>query len=205
MNELKNLIIFFTLILTITSCQETQKKKSFENDCRTKRDSTELQQMLLVDYRSDTYKIYVGESYKKSNKIIDWHWAAMNDPDDKIDSTGIDAFLFLGEPLIKYNDGDWLPTLHIETDRNSIKEFSCSILFDLAETGNAEINFLRLLSQDINQLQNDSLIKAMINDGIYKKVTQDFIETFELTKCKELEYDKFEYTVKQKKKTTANI
>jgi hypothetical protein len=68
----------------------------------------------------------------------------------------------------------------------------------LAETENAGINFLRLLSQDINQLQNDSLIKALIDDGIYKKVTQDIIETFELTKGKELEYDKFEYTVKKK-------
>lgn len=198
MNKLKNLITLLTLILTITSCQETQKKTSFENDSRTKSDSTELQQTLLVDYKSDTYKIYIGESYKISDKIIDWRWAALNDPDDKIDSTGIDAFLFLSEPLIKYNDGEWLPALHIETDKNSIKKFSCSILFDLAETENAEIIFLRLLSQDINQLQNDSLIKALINDGIYKKVTQDFIETFELTKGKELEYDKFEYTVKQK-------
>ena len=82
--------------------------------------------------------------------------------------------------------------------KNLLKKFSCSILFDLAETENAEINFLRLLSQDINQLQNDSLIKALIDDGIYEKATQDFIETFELTKGKELEYDKFEYTVKQK-------
>jgi len=198
MNKLKNLIILLTLILTITSCQETQKNTIFGNDGPKKSDSTEFQQTLLVDYKNDIYKIYIGENYKISDKIVDWDWAVLNDPDDKIDSTGIDAFLFLGEPLLKYNDAEWLPALYIETDKNLIKQFSCSILFELAETENAEINFLRLLSQDINQLQNDSLTKALIEDGIYEKVTQDFVETFKLIKGKELEYDKFEYTVKQK-------
>ena len=185
-------------MMTFFSCQETGRKRELRNDKKEEIKPSKLTQKFLIDYKSETYKIFIGDNYKSSDKTIDWGWAAMNDPDDKIDSTGIDAFLFLGEPLIKYNVGEWLPALQIETDKNLIKKFSCSILFDLAETENAEINFLRLLSQDINQLQNDSLIKALINDGIYEKVTQDFIETFELTKGKELEYDKFEYTVKQK-------
>jgi hypothetical protein len=195
---LKNLIILLTLILTLSSCQENQKKADLENDSQTKNDSTELQKKFLVDYKIDTYKIYIGESYKISDNIIDWHWAALNDPDDKIDSTGKDAFLFLGEPLLKYNDDEYLPSLHIETDKNLIKKFSCSILFNLANTENAKIQFLRLLSKNIKQLKNDSLTKTLIENGSYEKETKDFIEIFRLTKGKELEYDKFEYTVKQK-------
>ena len=184
--------------MTLSSCQENQKKADLENDSQTKNDSTELQKKFLVDYKIDKYKIYIGESYKISDNIIDWHWAALNDPDDKIDSTGKDAFLFLGEPLLKYNDDEYLPSLHIETDKNLIKKFSCSILFNLANTENAKIQFLRLLSKNIKQLKNDSLTKTLIENGSYEKETKDFIEIFRLTKGKELEYDKFEYTVKQK-------
>jgi hypothetical protein len=198
MNLQRNILTTLLLIMTFFSCQETGNKSEPGNTNKENIKSPKLTPKFLIDYKSDTYKIFIGDNYNSSDKIIDWGWAAMNDPDDKIDSTGIDAFLFLGEPLLKYNDGEWLPALHIETDKNLIKQFSCSILFDLAETENAEIKFLRLLSQDIYQLQNDSLTKALIEDGIYEKVTQNFIETFKLIKGKELEYDKFEYTVKQK-------
>ncbi|HTO15434.1 MAG TPA: hypothetical protein VLZ83_06670, partial [Edaphocola sp.] len=198
MNVQKNILTTLLLMMTFFSCQETGNKREFWNDNKEDIKSSKLTQKFLIDYKSETYKIFIGDNYKSSDKTIDWSWTAFNDPDDKLDSTGIDAFLFLGEPLLKYNDDDWLPTLHIETDKNLIKKFSCSILFDLDETENAEINFLKLLSQDINQLQNDSLTKSLIVDHIYEKVTHDFIETFRLTKGKEFEYDKFEYTVKQK-------
>lgn len=150
----------------------------------------------LVDYKSDTYKIFLGDNYKRSGLIIDWHWAAESDIDRKVDSTGKDVFMFLDEPLIKYNEGEWLPALHIETDNNIIISFTYSILFNLADTTNAENTFLEILSKDIKQLKKSEVVKVLTKQGIYETKTQDVIEVFRLTKGKGYEYDKFEYTVK---------
>ncbi|MDY3354476.1 hypothetical protein PG661_10630 [Riemerella anatipestifer] len=154
----------------------------------------------LIDYKNDTYKIFLGDNYKRSALIIDWRWAAEADIDRKIDSIGKDAFMFLGEPLIKYNEGEWLPSLVIETDNNIITSFTCSVLFKLADTTNAETTFLKILSKDIKQLQNNDVIKTLTQQGVYEVKTQDIIEVFKLTKAKEYEYDMFEYTIKSRQK-----
>lgn len=152
--------------------------------------------LTLVDYKRETYKISLGESYKISDKIIDWHWAALNDRDDKIDSSGIDNFLYLGEPLLEYNSGEWLPALHIETDRNIITKFTCSVLFDMEDNENAGREFLKLISKDIKRLQADSVKSELIAKGTYKIFNEHITETYILTKGKKLEYDKFEYEMK---------
>ncbi len=131
----------------------------------------------------------------------------MADDDDKIDSTGKDVFQYLGEPLINYNEGDWLPALYIETDKNLIITFSCSVLFTLEDSASAVDNFLRLLSKDIKQLKNDEVVKSLKTTGYYKIDKVDYVEVFELTKAKEYENDRFQYTITSDKmrKTAANI
>ena len=153
-----------------------------------------------VDYKSDTLKILINNNYKATDSIIDWQWATLADPDDKIDSTGIDAFLYLGESLIKYNNGEWLPALHIKTDKNIITSFTCSILFTLEDKPTSVDDFLKLLSIDIKQLKNDNIFSSIKNNGFYETTKNDCIETFKLTKAKELENDRFEYTIKARQK-----
>jgi hypothetical protein len=161
----------------------------------------DLESKYLVDYKSETYKIFIGENYKLSDQIIDWQWAYLNDPDDKIDSSGKDEFLFLGEPLLKYNKGEWLPSLHIKTNKNIITSFLCSILFDITGKGKKEtMIFLKLLSNDIKQLKQKKVINSIVEYGVYEKATQNYIETFKLTKAKGNEDDRFEYSVKLKLK-----
>jgi hypothetical protein len=180
----------------LTSCLQTENRAINETEKQKNVDFSTTIETKLVDYKSDTYKILIGGNFKKSDLIIDWRWAAEADIDSKIDSTGQDAFMFLGEPLIMYNKGEWLPFLQLETDKNVITSFTCALLFNLADTTNAEITFLGILSKDINQLKNNEVINALAKIGVYEIKTEKIIEVFRLIKGKEYEYDKFEYTVK---------
>jgi hypothetical protein len=150
---------------------------------------------VLVDYKCDTYKISLGENYKVSDKIIDWNWAVLDDVDGNLDSTGQDAFLYLGEPLIIYNDDDWLPSLHITTEKNIITSFTCSVVFDLQDDSLAIVNFLRLLSKDIKQLNNDDIVKSLQKKGFYEEKSTDYAVAFKLKKGKKYENDSFTYTI----------
>jgi len=196
MNFERNMLTLLSLAMILFFCAETEKRSEELSGV----EANEPKQKLLVDYKKDIYKISVGDNYKKSDKIIDWHWASENDDDRIIDSTGRDAFMYLGEPLIKYNNSEWLPTLHIETDKDIITSFTCSVLFNLSDSTNAQNLFLRLLSKDVKQLKNDEVIKSLIEKGIYEKKAQDYIETFTLIKGKDYEHDRFKYTVKPRQK-----
>lgn len=176
MNARRNILAVSSLALMLISCKGADTG-------------------LLVDYKRDRYKISVGGNYKTSDRIIGWSWAAENDPDGVIDPEGKDAFMFLGEPLISYNGGEWLPALYIETDKDIITSFTCSVIFVLADRADAGTAFLSRLSKDIKQLENSEVIKSLINKGIYKKHTQGYVEIFRLIKGLENEYDRFEYMV----------
>ncbi len=111
----------------------------------------------------------------------------------------MNAFLYLEEPLIQYNNGEWLPSLHIETDKNIITTFACSILFELTDTTEREITtFLKLLGKDIKQLQSEDVRSLLAKNGVYEKTTRNFVETFILVKAGEYENDRFEYRVNPK-------
>lgn len=148
-----------------------------------------------VDYKCYSYHISLGDNYQNSSKIIEWHWAALEDEDNKIDSTGKDAFLSLGEPLIHYNDGEWLPSLHITTDHNIITSFTCSVLFNLHDGRTAKEDFLKLLSKDIQQLENPEVVNALRKKGYYSFADVGSVTTIELIKGKKFEYDRFVYFV----------
>jgi hypothetical protein len=152
----------------------------------------------IVDYKSNSYQIALDENYKTTEKLKNWTWASEEDPDGRIDSTGSDAFLFLGEPLMQYNNQDWLPVLFIQTYNNRITSFTCSILFELADSTNAEMAFLQLLSHDIERLKNKDVLTALSQKGVYQIQNQNVIEELKLTKGQDLHLDKFEYTVRQR-------
>ena len=185
----------------MSSCVNSEKQTVIKTKQHNAIYSKPIIERISVDYKCDTYKIFLGDNYKTSDKIIDWYWAGENDKDGKIDSTGKDAFLFLGESLVKYDDGEWLPSLHIETDRNMVTKFTCSILFDLADTSDREIKvFLRTISNDIKKLNDKNIIKAIVENGFYKKETKNYFETYKLNISKEYENDRFEYVIQSRYK-----
>lgn len=179
-------MIVFSLMLI--SCRQSEKKNETQK--------TNVQKNLLIDYKSESYKIHLGDNYKLSDKNIGWKWDAESDENGVLDSTGKDEFMHLGEPLIKYNNGEWLPAMFIATDENNITSFTCSVLFFLHETPSAKADFLKIMAKDIKQLQNEEPAKSLINKGVYKISKQDYSEVFTLTENKGNGYDKFEYTVK---------
>lgn len=198
---LTKIILFFWVL---NSCRPNMRNPN-GNDCE---HQTELVRpvlkKVLVDYKSDKYKIALGESYLLSNSFIDWTWAALADDDDKVDSTGKDAFMYLGEPLIHYNNGDYLPTLFIETDMNLITTFSYSILFDLDNFSNSKEKFLEILSTDINRLCIDSIKRNLITKGKFEIITEDYLETYTLIKGEDYSNDQFKYRICYEKEDTLN-
>lgn len=174
-------IVFCLALATLTSCKQERIKNNGK---------------ILVDYKRDTYKISLGDNYKRSAQYIEWQWAALSDNDDKIDSTGVDDFLCLGEPLLQYNNCEWLPTLHITTFKNKITQFKCSILFELENKPNAINDFLLLISRNIKRLHNKKIVHVIITTGEFKIRKANYIESYKLTKGKENNYDAFVYTIK---------
>ena len=114
MKHTKPIAAFF-LLTVVLSCDQKQN-----NDKQKETKPASETKSKLVDYKSDTYKIVIGESYKVSDPAVDWSWAALADNDNKIDSTGKDFFMSVSEPLLKYNGSEYLPSLHIETDKISL-------------------------------------------------------------------------------------
>jgi hypothetical protein len=149
----------------------------------------------LVDYKKDVYRLSLGEDYKVSRQIIHWRWAAEDDPDGKIDSTGTDAFMYLGEPLIHYNGAEYLPSLHIETNKNLITSFICSVLFNLETDRNAIDKFLGLMSGSISALKVDSVVSSIKTKGVYTHSSNEIVETYSLTKAEGYGSDEFKYTI----------
>ena len=124
MKKVIYILTLCSLVATLISCTQTgQKDKNVSNKTTSR---TEVK-LALADYKIDSLKLSIGENYSVTDNIIDWHWAALDDPDDKIDSTGIDAFFYLGEPLIKFNNEQCLPSLYIETDKNLISGFKVQV------------------------------------------------------------------------------
>ncbi|MFK8044787.1 MAG: hypothetical protein AB8B72_04790 [Crocinitomicaceae bacterium] len=153
----------------------------------------------VVDYKTETYNIALGETYKVSDKLIDWRWSGEIDPDDTVDSTGIDTFHSLSEPLISYDAAEWLPALHIQTSKNVITSFSCSILFSLSERDSLGDEFLRILDHHFTRLQNDTIVNLIISEGLYTvQQSERIAETYQLIKANGNGYDVFEYHAKIK-------
>lgn len=183
------------MLTVLTSCGQKEKHTANEKGSHETISKKPKIKTILVDYKSDTYKISLGDNYRTSDKNNDWHWAALEDDDGRIDSTGKDAFLYIDEPLINYNDGDWLPALHISTDKNIITSFTCSVLFDLQDNPSAIDNFLKILSNDIKQLRNVDIVKSLRTTSIYEIINAGYVSTFKLTKGKKYENDAFTYTI----------
>jgi hypothetical protein len=153
---------------------------------------------IIVDYKSDSYRIALGEHYGISDNIVDWGWAGLNDEDNVIDSTGKDSYLSLGEPLLKFNGRESLPALFIETDKNIIISFTMSMLFDLEDYPNQIDAFLKILSNDVARLRDGELVESLKRGGSYQIDSPGCVEIYELKQNMDIGYDRFSYTITAK-------
>lgn len=150
----------------------------------------------LVDYKSDVYRIAVGENFRISAKKIAWNWAAMADRDGVLDSTGLDNYVYFGEPLISFNDNSWLPVLHIETRENQIVSFTCSMLFDMPEDPAALDDLFKELGKSISLLNNEFVIHCLKTNGEFATPSGACLHSIKLWLAGRAEYSRFEYTMK---------
>ena len=192
----EHLMLRLIIVLTVlASCGETERMKVKEGEEQKNLGQKPLIEPCLIDYKSDIYKISIGEHYKKGYEKINWRWDGMADDDGSPDSTGRDAFLYLSEPRINYNGSECLPSLHISTDHNIITSFSCSVLFELDDVMNSDVSFLKILSKDIKRLRDKKVVDQLIKEGRYEIKTEKVIEVFQFTRGKDLDYDSFTYSI----------
>lgn len=193
MNRFLYIGTFFMLVI-FSACLQHSKKEIVEL-ANHNTGSVSEPGPSVVDYKADTYKISIGESYKISGKMIDWFWGAPADWDHKIDSTGKDVFRYHDRPLIKYKSGEYLRGLWIETDKNLITLFTCTVIFDMDDAPESVDEFLQLMSKDIRQLKNEKICESLKKTGHFQQIRGDYVEIFTLEKG-DYDYARFEYTMK---------
>lgn len=182
------------------SCLQTEKEsKKYTSDQKFET-TTEPLKIIQSDFKKDQQYISIGENYHVTAHFIAWQWAALADDDNKIDSTGIDCFMYLGEPSIEYNNSSYRPALFIETESNIISSFTYSILFDLEDLPDSEENFLLMISESIQKLKTDSVRSQLIATGKFEVQADHYYEIYELKITEDSGFDRFVYRITSGKK-----
>jgi len=151
-----------------------------------------------IDYKVNKYGLMIGHTFNSINTPIDWTWAAEVDIDGKIDSTGMDSYMYLGEPLIRINGTDCLPALFIETKKDLITEFSCSILFWTENYSSSVEEVIKIIKTDIGLLNDSAVIKSLTDNSKYQREIENCIESIEISFDKKTGSGTFIYKIKNK-------
>lgn len=148
-----------------------------------------------VQYKTDQYHIELGQHIDSSKQYIDWTWDAESDPDGLKDSSGVDTYMSLNEPLIRFNNSQWLPALFVSTTKNKIQHFSCSMLLQLDSDERNAREFLDLMSADIPALLDNAIVQELISKGIYQNQKDNSLEILQLELNDDSKYDRFNYKI----------
>jgi hypothetical protein len=113
------------------------------------------------------------------------------------DTTGIDHYMNINQPVFSFNGETTLPSLSITTDRKRITRFSATIIFHLENEKPESIGKLLDSLTTIDILQNEKVRQSIVNNYKYKVKYADFEESVELEISKdEYGYDRITYEIK---------
>lgn len=152
----------------------------------------------FVDYKMTIYNIRIGDNYNNTKDLFDWKWDSLNDPDGTQEKDGINSYLYFGEDFIQFDGNLWLPALFIETDREIIQSFRCSISFLFENNDNLEKskeNILDILSDKIVSLKDENVRKSIIESGNFLSEDERIIEKIDLVIKEDDSYHNFIYEI----------
>jgi len=79
---------------------------------------------IMIDYKMSTYKLFMGQSLDSMQKVFDYHRDYMRDSKD----TSLSYYMTTMEPLLQFNNTDFLPFLSFGIIGQKMVKFECSII-----------------------------------------------------------------------------
>ena len=152
----------------------------------------------LVDYKKITHNIKIGDNYNNTKNLFEWKWDHLNDPDGTQEKDGINSYLYFGEDLIEFDGNLWLPALFIETDKEIIQSFRCSISFLFENNDNlkkSKENLLDILSDKFVNLKDENIRRSIVESGNFLSENEGITEKFELIIKEDDGYHNFVYEI----------
>ncbi|MFT5253359.1 MAG: hypothetical protein ACI87N_002392 [Flavobacteriales bacterium] len=191
----KNLIYIASIFLKIlTSCGDLKEKT--EDDSSDKLKSKDIF-TTPINYDYDNLRLRLNSSIDDTASNIDWRWDNMNSDNGIPDTTGIDHYMNISQPVFSFNGEATLPSLSITTDRKKITRFSSTIIFHLENEKSESIENLLDSLAIIKLLRDTKIRQSVISNHNYTATYENFEETIELQISEdEYGYDRITYEIK---------
>jgi hypothetical protein len=183
--------IILIVLSLLTSCGDLKEKTQSEKE------QPRNTYVTPINYDFDNLRLSLNSEIDDSISNIEWKWDYMNSNNGMPDTTGIDHYMNINQPVFSFNGETTLPSLSITTDRKRITRFSATIIFHLENEKPESIGKLLDSLTTIDILQNEKVRQSIVNNYKYKVKYADFEESVELEISKdEYGYDRITYEIK---------
>ena len=197
-------IIFSIFLLSIlVSCSELADRNEsiVFNEIR-----IEGSPSIKINYDFDKLRLHLNTSIDDPTSKVEWRWDYLNSDNGAPDTIGIDHYMNLSQSLFSYNDETTLPSLSVSTDRNKIKRFSSTIIFNLEDRNSASINNLLDSLSIMDLLKEDKVRHSIIDNHKYQASYDNYEESIELKLSEEeYGYDRITYEIKMRSNNNSGI
>jgi len=150
-----------------------------------------------INYDYENLRLSLNSDIDDSTSNIEWKWDYMNSNNGVPDTTGIDYYMNINQPVFSFNGEATLPSLSITTDKKRITRFSATIIFHLENENSESIGKLIDSLTKIDILKDEKVRQSIVNNHIYKANYDDFEESIELEFSEdEYGYDRITYEIK---------
>ena len=135
--------------------------------------------LIPIPYDFKNLNLHLNSSIY-DNPNIEWRWDYMNSENAMPDSTGIDYYMNLSQPVFSFNGETSLPSISVQTDCDRIIQFSVTTIFHLESSDIANITALMDSLSTIDLFKNESVRQEIMQARHYKKRTDSFEEEITL-------------------------
>lgn len=123
----------------------------------------------------------------------------MNSENGMPDSTGIEYYMNLSQPVFSFNGETSLPSISIITDHNRIIQFSVTTIFHLESTDIVGVTALMDSLSTIDLFKNEIVRQEMLKTSRFMHSTDSFEEEITLEFGEdEYAFDRLSYRIKSK-------
>ena len=182
-------IVLFLISITLFSCQNSVQKT----------DNIAIDELGLepINYNFDNLKLQLNSSLSDISNKGFWKWNHMASPNGKPDTLGIEYYKNLKQPSFEFDGEETLPALYALTEKGKLVEFSAIYIFNLPNQEKETKDKLFDKLNSIDLLKNEKVRQEIMENGIYRRETDQVIETIELEISKEkYGYDSITYEIK---------
>ncbi len=190
---------FYILLIFLVGLVGCQNLKDKEEKKFLVIDQNNISKLIPINYDFINLKLYLNSSIDDSLVNIQWRWDPMNAQSGMPDSLGKDCYMNIDQKTFKFNNGVTLPSLFVRTERNKIRNFSVTTIFDLRDTTSTGVKEVldELVKYDL--LKIESVKSQLINDKCFHFDNVDYEEKLELEfSDTEYGYSNLTYTIKSK-------